>query len=104
MKDSWKQTRPLPKLKETVSFPIDIKHSQVIAFAKAMDEVLCKNDHRGGWQDCDINYLRFRLVEQMGQYFAWVNGDEGWGEEKKKKSRKKLVDISNFVMMLWDRE
>ena len=33
---------------ETASFPIDIKHHQVIAFAKAMDEVLRKNDHKGG--------------------------------------------------------
>ena len=105
MKDSWKQIRPLPKLKESVSFPIDIKHPQVIAFAKAMDEVLCKNDHKGGWQDCDINYLRFRLVEEMGEYFAWnVNYSPEWCEKNKTTIKKELVDIANFAMMLWDRE
>ena len=87
-----------------VSFPIDIKHPQVIAFAKAMDEVLCKNDHKGGWQDCDINYLRFRLVEEMGEYFAWnVNYSPEWCEKNKTTIKKELVDIANFAMMLWDR-
>ena len=88
-----------------VSFPIDIKHPQVITFAKAMDEVLCKNDHKGGWQDCDINYLRFRLVEEMGEYFAWnVNYSPEWCEKNKTTIKKELVDIANFAMMLWDRE
>lgn len=86
----------------TASFPIDIKHPQVIAFAKAMDEVLCRNDYKGGWQDCDKNYLRFRLVEEMGEYFALVSnyGDNIW---KYPKLLKELVDIANFAMMLWDR-
>ena len=88
---------------EKVSFPIDIKHPQVIAFAKAMDDVLCNNDHKGGWQNCDINYLRFRLVEEMGEYFAWVNGDDGWKEEKIKQMKKELLDIANYALMLWDR-
>ncbi len=35
--------------KPSVSFLIDIKHIQIPAFAKAMDEVLCKSDHKGGW-------------------------------------------------------
>jgi hypothetical protein len=90
---------------QQVSFPIDIKHPQVIAFAKAMDEVLCKNDHKGGWQDCDINYLRARLVEEMGEYFAWCSrgSPSALSESEHKQSRKELVDIANFAMMLWDR-
>lgn len=86
---------------DKVSFPIDIKHPQVIAFAKAMDEVLSRNDHKGGWQDCDIEYLRHRLVEEMGEYFALLScSKEAWTKERDKKE---LVDISNFCMMLWDR-
>jgi hypothetical protein len=97
MKDTWKQTRPLPKLK-TTSFPIDIKHIQVIAFAKAMDEVLVKNDHKGGWQDCDINYLRFRLMDEIGEYFHAIASDPNYYPVKEE-----LIDIANFAMMLWDR-
>ena len=97
MKDAWKQTRPLPKLK-TTSFPIDIKHIQVIAFAKAMDEVLVKNDHKGGWQNCDINYLRFRLIDEIGEYFHAISSDPNYYPVKEE-----LIDIANFAMMLWDR-
>jgi NTP pyrophosphatase (non-canonical NTP hydrolase) len=69
-----------------------------------MDEVLCKNDHKGGWQDCDINYLRFRLVEELGEYFAWHNNySPEWIEAHKDKIQKELIDIANFCMMLWDR-
>ena len=90
---------------ETASFPIDIKHHQVIAFAKAMDEVLCKNDHKGGWQDCDINYLRTRLVEEMGEYFAWCSrgSPSALNLSEHKQMKKELIDIANFAMMLWDR-
>ena len=89
----------------SVSFPIDIKHPQIVAFVKAMDEVLCKNDHKGGWQDCDIQYLRARLVEEMGEYFAWASrgSPSSLSEAEHKQSKKELVDIANFAMMLWDR-
>ena len=83
-----------------VSFPIDIKHPQVIAFAKAMDEVLCKNDYKGGWQDCDIEYLRHRLVEEMGEYFSLANCCDNVTPMQQ---QKELVDIANFAMMLWGR-
>lgn len=83
-----------------VSFPVDIKHPQVIAFAKAMDEVLTKNDHKGGWQEdnCTIEYLQHRLVEEMGEYFRSLEMDvlSSW-------RKKELVDVANFAMMLWDR-
>ncbi len=89
-----------------VSFPIDIKHPQVIAFAKAMDEVLCKNDGKGGWSDCDIQYLRARLVEELGEYFRSVainiDYQMSYGKQKPVAS-KELIDISNYCMMLWDR-
>lgn len=34
---------------------LNIKHPQALAFAKAMEEVLCENDYKGGWQDGSIN-------------------------------------------------
>ncbi len=102
MKDAWKQTRPLPKLKESISFPIDIKHPEIIAFAKAMDDVLCQNDHKGGWKDCERIYLDARLVEEMGEYFALVAKGSPSAVPSEQR-RKELVDIANFAMMLWDR-
>ncbi len=91
----------------TLSFPIDIKHPQVIAFAKAMDEVLCKNDHKGGWQECSLEYLEARLVEEMGEYFALIAQNQSYQvtdmNEYLRKKRKELVDIANFAMMLHNR-
>ncbi len=97
------------KPQEKANFPIDIKHIQVIAFAKAMDEILCKNDHKGGWQECRVDYLRSRLVEELGEYFALeakvLTYDDFCDDIEKliRKSKLELIDIANFAMMLWDR-
>lgn len=74
-------------------------------FALEMERILKQNDHRGGWQDCDIQYLRARLVEEMGEYFAWASrgSPSSLSEAEHKQSKKELVDIANFAMMLWDR-
>ncbi len=80
----------------TESMRIEIR-PQVQAFAEAMEEVLRKNDHKGGWENCEIDYLNWRLTQEFGGYFA--NYDKMTPEQK----RKELVDISNFCMMLWDR-
>jgi len=86
----------------------------VLKFASEMERVLKENDSKGGWQDCDINYLRFRLMEEIGEYFAWQASDtdacgdkitaEEWREKNKDRVKKELVDIANFCLMLWDRE
>ncbi len=83
---------------QTASSPIDIKHPQVIAFAKAMDEVLTKNDHKGSWQDCPISYLEHRLVEEMGEYFRSLEMDV-----KASWRKKELLDIADFCLFLWCR-
>jgi hypothetical protein len=93
---------------EKISFPIEIKHTQVVAFAKAMDDVLTKNDHKGGWDEgqCTIKYLQSRLVEEMGEYFsllAMYADERGILPPHVYSSKKELLDIANFAMMLWDR-
>ncbi len=98
------QERFEPKGKPIVSFPVDIKHWQVIPFAKAMDDVLTKNDHKGGWRDCTKQYLRYRLVEEMGEYFRLIATEvENRGIRARELEQKELLDIANFCMMLWDR-
>jgi len=87
---------------ETASFPIDIKHPLVIAFAKAMDKVLCENDYKGGWQDCDMEYLRARLVGELGEYFEMVSRGSACTHPSER-YKKELIDVANFAMMLWDR-
>lgn len=64
-----------------------------------MDDVLTKNDYKGGWGGCDEAHLRARLVEEVGEYFALVAVEDGRGAHAKKE----LVDVANFCLMLWDR-
>lgn len=84
---------------ESATFPVEIKHPQIIAFAKAMDKVLAQNDYKGGWGDCPIEYLRHRLVEELGEYFHSLEALT----TSYKIQQKELTDIANFAMMLWDR-
>ena len=97
------QITPL-KVDKGVSFPVNIKHIQIIPFAKAMDEVLCKNDSKGGWRDCTKTYLQHRLIEELGEYFELLAKSDNIEFIKNNElERKELVDIANFILMLWDR-
>ncbi len=87
---------PIGKPKEQI---VDARW-QVRAFAEEMEQILRENDHKGGWQDCDVKYLQARLIEEVGEYFALVaKGSMARG----KSFQKELIDIANFCMMLWDR-
>lgn len=90
---------------------IDIKHVQIIPFAKAMDEVLCKNDHIGGWGEDKRprQYLRACLVGKMGEYFGQLatSVDDIPSRHSDihdvELIKQGLVDIASFAMMLWER-
>lgn len=72
---------------------------EVLRFTDAMESILQKNDYKGGWQDCDIQYLQARLVEELGEYFASVAVGAFRGDHAKKE----LIDIANFCLFIWDR-
>lgn len=66
-------------------------------FAEEMELVLQDNDWKGGWdeEDCSIEYLENRLIEEVGEYF----GDKANNSYEPFE----LIDIANFAMMIWDR-
>ena len=71
-------------------------------FAVGMEMQLRDNDHKGGWGEdkCSIEYLEYRLMEEIGEYFAIraKGGMESYfGVETE------LLDIANFSMMLYQR-
>lgn len=80
---------------------------EVLRFASFMEDILQKNDYKGGWEDCDMGYLEARLVEEMGEYFALTAKNKSYQitdmNEYLVKKRKELIDIANFCMMLWAR-
>ena len=76
--------------------------SSVFEFAKSMEARLEQNDYKGGWDEnkCSIEYLEYRLMEEVGEYFAIRAKD---GVESYFNVEPELVDIANFTMMLYHR-
>lgn len=78
------------------STQLDVR-PEVAAFALLMEAQLRKNDHKGGWADCDLDYLLRRLGEEVAEVNALggdTNNPEQWGAE--------AADIANFAMMIAD--
>jgi NTP pyrophosphatase (non-canonical NTP hydrolase) len=72
---------------------------EVLAFAQAMENVLRQNDYKGGWKDNDrknIVYLMRRLYQEIGEVEVALQ------DEDNVQTRRELVDVANFCMMLWD--
>ncbi len=78
---------------------------EVIRFAEEMEKVLKENDFRGGWscKEVSIQYLEYRLVEEMGKYFKYAAKEAEVGASDNKKAKKELIDIANFALMAHSR-
>ncbi|MGE7271378.1 hypothetical protein ACQKK5_07950 [Brevibacillus panacihumi] len=64
--------------------------SEVTWFAEEMEKKLRENDHKGGWEDCDILWLYGRLLEEVDELAA-AEGDDIVRE---------AADVANFAMMI----
>lgn len=67
---------------------------EVEKFSATMECVLRDNDHKGGWDDCDLSWLYKRLkeeVEELGEVL--LSGDE-------RAITKEAADVANFAMMI----
>ena len=74
-----------------------ILRSSVRKFAEAMELVLQKNDHKGGWGEMYIDTLFERLKTEVGELqrcFDKQYDNEGIAKES--------IDVANFAMMLWE--
>jgi len=63
---------------------------EVLAFARMMEAQLKRNDHRGGWKACTVDYLLDRLRANMDDL------------EAGHRIGHTLADLANFAMMLAD--
>ena len=65
-------------------------------FAAQMETVLRANDHKGGWENCDIGYLKQRLREECTELEMALDSapfDQAIRE---------AADVANFAMMIAD--
>lgn len=67
-------------------------------FAELMEVKLRENDHKGGWQDCSLDWLVERLYEEAKE--LWVEIDRV--EPEADQIVREATDVANFAMMIAD--
>ncbi len=70
---------------------------EVQRFAEAMEGRLSANDHKGGWKECDYEYLLQRTLEEFQELDQAVIDGKPATE-----IRKEAADVANFAMMIAD--
>lgn len=66
-------------------------------FAEQMELTLRRNDHKGGWKDCDIDWLMERLEEEAKELFYSLQTPNS-----KESIISEATDVANFAMMIAD--
>lgn len=86
--------------------------SSVRDFANEMERTLRLHDDRGGWGDCSIQYLKHRFnqeIDEVNQFLdtviqlqsiKWNDGELNLYLDSK--IRDEIIDVANFIMMIWD--
>ena len=70
---------------------------EVRSVAYAMEDTLRRHDNKGGWENCEIDYLITAFLKEFGELLREiypVYNQEGVCRES--------IDCINFLMMLWD--
>lgn len=85
---------------------------EVAWFSSKMEEELLLNDFKGGWKDCEVQWLIKRLQDEVDELKSeWYKRENDWGRSADEgymfvKSNEDLIkecaDISNFAMMIAD--
>lgn len=77
---------------------------EILKFAVGMERKLRENDHKGGWKNCDNDYLRTRLQEEVDELEAMFvkYGKASLRPNMKNKLRRECADVANFALMLSD--
>lgn len=97
-------TRPLPAPVAEVPDDGSYLRPAVALFARRMEDVLRKNDHKGGWQGLDKVWLHARLLEEARELETAIRYG---GNRNTKHGHAILVaneaaDVANFAMMIAD--
>jgi NTP pyrophosphatase (non-canonical NTP hydrolase) len=70
----------------------------VDAFAAAMNAELDANAHKGGWNECDVGYLRTRLHQEVAELCRAIDR-----RESSERVLSECADVANFAMMVSER-
>jgi NTP pyrophosphatase (non-canonical NTP hydrolase) len=76
---------------------------EVQEFAEVMEKKLKANDYKGGWENCSIDFLTYRLREEQAELFQALTMFHRFpNEQTRKLVEDECADISNFAMMIND--
>jgi hypothetical protein len=82
---------------------------EVRRFAEDMEEMLRKNDHKGGWERCDREYLERKLDEEVAELkFILLLAERQaqvpvpMPEALREKVIGECADVANIAMMIRD--
>lgn len=73
----------------------------LLAFVALMEKTLRANDHKGGWDDCSVRWLRGRLHQEVAELDSAIRGLSR-GVRPQEVARE-AADVANFCMMIADR-
>lgn len=83
------------KMMDTVS--VRSLRTPVVRFATAMETNLRSNDHKGGWRECDRQYLLKKLEEEVSELKKELVKPNNLS-----RIRDESADVGNIAMMIWD--
>lgn len=82
---------------------------QLAQFANLMEEILKRNDHKGGWNECSALWLLAKLSEEVGELgsiLAELHFPDGvtllLTAQMVRSIREEAADIANIAMMIAD--
>jgi len=66
-----------------------------MAFAEAMELKLQRNDHKGGWDKCSLEWLYGRALEEMTELLQALKTEDALHIQDE------ATDVSNIAMMIF---
>lgn len=79
--------------------------TEVMEFAEAMERVLKENDKEKGdsWKRMEVSRLELLLTREISE-LCDASFKKNGSKERRAELRKKLIDVSNLAMMVWQRK
>jgi hypothetical protein len=79
--------------------PVEGIRPEVLWFASKMEERLRANDHKGGWHECDWDFLQGRMADEADELVALLRSS---GITQTERIWHEAADVANFAMMIAD--
>ena len=83
---------------------------EVEQFAENMESVLRKNDYKGGWKECNYDFLSRKLGEEFSELCREIPGNSECGKpffdrldpKQRRAIAHEATDLANVCMMIYN--